>query len=426
MANTRPQSPSYGRVEDDPTLDGTAGSLAFRGFQWRPNRRILRGLPSTFGLPFRIWYGDGFRAIHPVPPLDGFLDRAAAGGLALLIAREKPPQATRQSYRLMSQLFRWSWSDRRVYARKIERLEDLQLTRSERRAMSLQSVLPEDLAIERNGREVPMTPETLIELGKEFSSELGLTTEAISCLMDFGLFASAMRSEHKLATLKVGDASQIVRFALFGTDQGEVVKSADIVAQIETQLIEVFHRHLDDSPEQFRNWLTDFSTIVRTISKRKGMESITPDQVRYVLMDLLWRSHTYASQCVALQMEAVVAAVRPTLTPGERAEVKLRYWRQPWLGGVSPIVLHERQELVLPVLSLLAGDPDLGDRPWRACLQAMIWRNQIVMNRRAADRSRRHGGSREHEMAEAFWDGRHGDQLLDGRWIAPSDQHNGA
>ena len=382
-----------GRSKRDPSLDQDDRKVRIQGFRWKPNARLARRLPPGFDVPFWIYHSKRFRVIRPVAPLDMFLDRAIAGGLAILIDRWKLSQPEQQTYRVMSQLFHWGRSSRRVHARKITRLEDLELTRSEQHATSHRSVLPDDLTVERRGKTVPMQPSELIACGEAYVAERNISVRSFSRLLDYGLLSIALNSGDRLSLLTPENAGENTRFSLFGIDQGHPVHEPAIIEAVEGRLIEVFHRHLDDTSEKFSRWMGDLSTITRTIAKRKGEPTATPEQVRYILFDLLWRSHEYISQCLALQMDAIASSLTPKLTPEEQADAHRWYRPQPWLGNISPIALQGKLGLVLPVLGLLTDCPELGDTPWRACLQTLIWWQEIVTNRRAADLSKKKRGN---------------------------------
>lgn len=112
---------------------------------------------------------------------------------------------------------------------------------------------------------------------------------------------------------------------------------------------------------------------------------MTRQQVRGVLFDLLWRSFRYLSDCVCLQMQAVRQAIRPKLKPQERHLFAVWYEAQDWLAGLVPIVLSSSPNLLLPTLQKLEFATDADDTPWRCFLQAMMWRCEMVENRRRAD-----------------------------------------
>jgi len=388
MAPERFGETEFGHIEigDTPPPPGSwAGKL--HGLKWRPNRRKLRRLPDDFGTSFLLFESAGGRFLRPVGPLTQFVETAFVGGLALLDATQRFDQPMRQSYRLMSLLFRWSFSARRLHARQIKRLEDLELTAGERRAVG-RSVLPEDLMIERQGRRRPLSPRELIEEGQSFSNELGQRTASVARWIDYGLFSVAMQSPQS-SRLTTADAECCLRYALFGCDVGNPVKDPAVIELVEGRLVELFQKHLDDPNERFNSWMKDLSTIVRTIRKQRGLENIELGEVRYVLFDLLWRSHQYASQCVAAQMMAICRCFTPEFDVDERRDFDLWFLRTPWLGGLSSIAVHGQIQLIATTLSVLGDRPEAGDRPWQACLQALLWKNQVVDARRAADRSKK-------------------------------------
>lgn len=400
MARERCGETEFGHVEvsDTPPTAGWPGAV--HGLRWRPNRRKLRRLPDDFGTSFQLMESGGGRFLRPVGPLTQFVETAFVGGLALLDATQRFDQPTRQSYRLMSLLFRWSFSGRRLHARQIKRFEDLELTAGERRAAGQRSVLPEDLVAERKGRQRPLSPRELIEEGQSFSKEWGLRTESVARLIDYGLFSVAVRSPQSLL-LAPSDAEGCLRYALFGCGVGSPVKDPAVIELVEGRVVELFQKHLADPNERFNSWLKDLSTIVRTISKQRGLEHIDPDGVRYVLFDLLWRSHRYVSQCVAAQMMAIRRCFTPEFDVNERRDFDLWFLRAPWLGGLSSISLHGQIQLVATTLGVLGDLPEDGDRPWQACLQALLWKNQMVDARRAADRSKKNKPT-ERQLDERF------------------------
>ena len=128
----------------------------------------------------------------------------------------------------------------------------------------------------------------------------------------------------------------------------------------------------------------DFDNIVQQLAKRgrKQGEQASGQQVRFVMLDLLWRSFGYVSQCVRLQMQAVRQAITPPLTGQEHRIFGLWYEAQPWVAGLAPIMMHNRLDLMLPTLADLEECDPGDDHPWRAFSQAMLWSTDMTANRR--------------------------------------------
>lgn len=390
----------FGRIEGEKPCSDGESRIRRVVINWIPNRRKLRGIPKGFVLPLQIFSLSGERFVRPVQPLFASIEQAAIGGLALLTATRKLDAPKRQSYRLMSLIFHWSRSGRRLHTRQIKRLEDLELTRTEKGAVGRDTVIPEDLLGLHHSR--PMTPNELVDLGREFAKELGYNANGVADLIDFGLLSVALDSP-STATMSSAPADGCVKYALFGIDAASPLSDSANGEVIEDRIIKLFNKHLDDQPNRFAAWMKDVSTIVRTIAKQSRPEPLNPEDVRSALFDLLWRAHQYTSQCVAAQMMAIAHCFEPKLSYAEQRDFRLWYRRTPWLGGLVPVVLHGHINLVAKALTIMHDRPDGGDRPWQAFLQALLWKNQMVEARRLADRAKKVRKGEVH-LDDRFWD----------------------
>ena len=362
---------------------------------WTPNRRVLKLVPPDFRLPLQVVCGtDGSRRILPRCTAREFLVRAACGGLAVMQRVRKLSKDDRQSYRLMGLLFQWSFSDRRLMCRTIRRSEDLRLRSSERSSLADGDILPDIETADPSGKAKRLTPEELWDRGQQSACERGISDVTVSQRINLGLLEMAHCSPAQTNPLRHDQSDQILRFSLFGIDQGDRTDDAELKALVEERMIQAVQKHLDLSEGDFSRWMwKDFDNIVQQLAKRTKRQggSVSRQQVRFILFDLLWRSFGYVSQCVRMQMQAVRQAIEPALTDQERRIFGLWYDSQPWTGGLAPIMLHNRLGLLLPTLADLeeceAGD----DRPWRAFLQALQWSSEMTENRRKADCVQKHG-----------------------------------
>lgn len=289
---------SYGqfvkRPSDSLTEKKGAAGLSTEAIEWKPNRRILKRVPQDFRLPLQLVTGDdGVRRILPGCNVGEFLVRAATGGLAVMQRARKLTKDDRQSYRLMSFLFQWSFSDRRLMSRTIRRAEDLRLRQSERSGDSERNVLPDIETINRLNKPERLTVDGLLKCGRESASERGISADSISRQINLGLLAVAAQSSNRTIRSSFQDSAGIIRFSLFGIDQGEPSNDDVLKALVEERLIQAVRKHLDSPDEKFRKWMwEDFDNIVHQLAQRKSRQGgpVSRQQVRFILFDLLWRS----------------------------------------------------------------------------------------------------------------------------------------
>lgn len=366
-----------------------AAGLSVEAMEWKPNRRVLKGIPSGFFLPLQMITGnEGLRCIAPRCNAREFLLLAATGGLAIMQRIRTLTTEDRKSQALMMLIFRWSFSDRRLMGRTIRRGEDLRLRQSERGGDSDIDILPDIEITNSLGTPERLTPERLLSCGLKSATERGIPSQGVSQQINLGLLEMAHCSPALVNPLGQDDSAQIIRISLFGLDQGERTEDADLKALVEERLIQAVQKHQDLSDDEFRHWMwNDFDNIVQQLANRrsKSGEPVSRQQVRFILFDLLWRSFGYVSGCVRLQMQAVRRAIDPGLTDQERQIFGHWYDSQPWTAGLAPVLLHNRLGLLLPTLADLEDCDPGDDRPWRSLLQALQWSSEMTENRRRAD-----------------------------------------
>lgn len=379
-----------GRCDERPATRRSQPGPNVSPVEWVPNRRILRDIPQGFRLAFRCICGeDGLRRFVPEESLPTFLSRASVSGLAILDRVQTLAVEERQTYRLMSFLFRWSCDSRRTLQRRIRRREDFDLCFRERGDGAQQDILPESLEVHGVARQ--WTPEKLLQAGQRASLKFGEANPTFERQVELGLLEAARATPHQIEDLSAEEIQKLLRFSLFGLNQGRSPRDEQLEERIEGRLTEAVQRHLGQSTADFDKWMfRNFDNLVQQLAKRKSGGEIARQSVRYVLFDLLWRSHRYMSDCVCLQMQAVRLALPKALSPHERQRFGLWYEKQPWLGGLLPIMLHNRMGFVLPTLLDLEESPeDL--TPVGIMLRALCLHAELVQNRREADARRKRG-----------------------------------
>jgi hypothetical protein len=389
----------FGRLEFDAEQAGADG-VSFQPGRWQPNRRSLPKMPPNFCVTFQIIRVEGQRSILPTGIVE-LAKNAFYGGMRLLAAQAGLTREQRQSYRAMNLLFSWTLSPRRMHARSIERLQDLVLTRQDKRLLGEESLLPSDLTITRNGDCRQMTPKELVASGYEFATDEGIANVPFARAVELGLLSCSLYSA-ETARIRPKDSESFLRLALFGTDAGKRLDDPSLLSLVEENLISLLDGHLDDEDGEFDKWWDDLSGLCRALSRRTCMKPVSTDQVRYALYDLLLRSHRYAAQCIETQMRHVFHLMRPKLTAAELRYSKPWYERTKWLDHCSPIVFHSRIKLLAPVLSLLAESPDR-EILWPACLQALVWRTQILLARRELDERKQKAPMTEFQITDENW-----------------------
>jgi hypothetical protein len=372
-----------------------ADPLGLTGFSekalaWVPNRRVVRDIPKGFRLPIRlVTRRDGLRQIVNGELLSNFLVNAAAGGFAILSRTERYSKEQKQTYRLMQMLYRWSEEDRRMLVRAISSREDLELSGREARELDgARDVLPE-IRIQDGDQSHRWTVDDLLDAGLREALAAGKKNPPINRQLELGLLAAAKRSPDT-ASLTAEQSGALLRLSLFGLNQGNTPRDSHLSEAVEERFIASVVKHTELDFAAFSKWMyEDFDNLVQLLSRpRKGL-SVSRQEVRYILYDLLWKSFSYVSECVEMQLQIVRRVLIPKLRRSERRLFDLWYLRQPWLGGIVPLTLTKRLGFLPSTLNELAYAAPEDDGPWRTMLKALSWNQELITNRRAADAARK-------------------------------------
>jgi hypothetical protein len=392
---------SYGRlvyVDPQPApVPGTPGA-SVQHVNWVPESSLLHLPEDDVVLKLSVvTKGDGSRQIVPRTGIRQFLSDAVGLGLAMLYQRPSFTPEYRHSYGVMTAIFRaWSFSPRRMKSREIDRTERLRLRRSESEEESVRDVLPE-LELDRSeGGQSDV--ERLLKMGQKAASRRKIPKPSVTQLILLGMFEAAREDENsRFLTPEISGG--ILRLVHLGMDSGSPADDESEREQIREAVNQVIFRFFEKHEDDLQRRLEDFDSICQRVSRTLG---VSRDKVRFAMMELLWESFTYASQCVQEAMACVRACLEPALNEGESRIFAIWYEPQKWFGQLVPIVLHTR----LPALSLVIPELAIGeadeDHLGQELLQGLEWYSQLVENRRKADRQQKRSANLKKEVRDAW------------------------
>ncbi|MDB5307237.1 MAG: hypothetical protein JWO38_1439 [Gemmataceae bacterium] len=378
-----------GPPADKPLTPARSGGSPIRlrsaRYTWRPPPDLVAGLPADFALEFDCYAGpDGVRRFVPREGLPTFIPRAALGGFGLLTRRGQMASPQRFSYRASQLLYQLAPGLREHLDRTFARESDLYVPAAGRGGADDRHVLPEDLGRDGRGNGAPWTPRDLLARGRAAAGDPAPTPAG--CIR-LGLLAAARLNPMDPAALPEVRARALVRLALF--DLGPLDGGPDeaVIATVEGRLSAALERHGGDDTAAFNRWFfKNTDTIVHAIAKqKKGGGPLPRARVRQALLELVFRSFASVGDCVHVQMTAFARALPDPLTGDERALFDSLYRKQPHLGGLPLVLLHDRFAFLREAILDVWDDPHDPARVG-ALLQLLSYYGIMVGKKREADR----------------------------------------
>lgn len=367
---------------------GSAGRVQTARYTWRPPPNVAAELPPDFALSFDCLTGaDGVRRFAPRDTVPAFVVTAALGGYALLETRPGLTPEQRFSYQATRLVYQKAAGLREHLDRAFARESDLYVPRAGRAGGDDGHVLPADIGLDAGGRGTPWTPRDVIANGRDEALAAGDPDPDPGACIRLGLLAAARRHPLGPAVLSEAEGLALVRLALF--DLGPVPGPLDegVSDAVEERLWAALERHAGDDTESFNRWFFEApDDLAHAIAKqKKGGGPVPREVVRQALLELVFRSYRYVGDCVHHQATAFARALPDPLTAGERAIFDSLYHKQPYLGGLPLVLLHDRFAFLREAILDIWADP-LDPARVGVLLRLLEYYGVMVGRRREADR----------------------------------------
>src|SRR5262249_38096598 len=132
------------------------------------------------------------------------------------------------------------------------------------------------------------------------------------------------------------------------------------------------------------NWFFEnFDNIIHQVAKKNP--PINRSVVRQVLVETCFDSFQYVGGCVSLFAQAFRQALPKPLSAEENRAFEAVYCPQPYLAGLSLVLLRERFDFLREIILEMFDNPM--DEHLPGVLLRMLWYyGEMVRNRREADR----------------------------------------
>lgn len=372
----------------DTRFDSVGGSTS--RCVWTPSADLRDELPEGHQLElFCDIAGDGVRRFYFTCSVPTFAVRASVGGVGILSRRgELLDKEQLFYYRLMAFVYQLAPRLQENLKRTIRRTEDLRVPLVARSNPGDADVLPDGLGATPEDPDVKWSIRTLLQAGHESAIGAGICKpiDSRTCIR-LGLLEAARLNPVDSDHLTDQEALQWVRLSLFDLGPAEETIEAEVRDTVIERLLDVLDKHWDLSTEGFNRWLYDgIDNVVHQIAKRKrGGGPITRAVVRQVILELVFESYGNIAVGLHVQMRAFAGALPKPLNKQEQAIFDATFIRQPKLGNLSLLLLHDQFDLlreIVPEVWQKSNEPRL----WGILLRLIRFHAEMVHNKRESER----------------------------------------
>lgn len=202
-----------------------------------------------------------------------------------------------------------------------------------------------------------------------------------------GLLEAARRNPLDIDHLTEQEALQWIRLSLFDIGPATEPIEAEVRNQVIERFLDVLEKHWELPTQEFNRWLYDgIDNVVHQVAKRKrGGGPITRAVVRQVILELVFESYQYIAVGLHVQMRAFAGALPEPLNEQEQAIFDATFIRQPLLGQLSLLLIHDQFDLlqeIVPEIWQQPNEPHL----WRVLLQLLRIHAEMVSKKRESER----------------------------------------
>jgi hypothetical protein len=355
-------------------------------YNWSPPPDVLGNFPGGFTLAMDcVTAAGGMRLFTPYPNDVDWVLQASLGGFAVYNRAGRLDAEERYSHHASRLFFAKTRRFQEFQARDFENPLYLQVENSLIGAFGKAHILPDDLGLNASQEGKPWNVADLLENGRaNLPPEVSISP---ANMIRYGLLTAASRNPIDPESLSQSEANALVRSAIFYSDPDQQTVSSETVDIVQQRLWTKVHDKADATSEKFYQWFhDDNANLIHSIEKqKKGGGEIDRDLVRQSFVEIGWRSFQYVAVGVQVQMLAFAESLPTPLTPEERVPFETFYYRKPFLGGLSFLLLRDQlpflQVAIRPILCEPKNPSHVG-----AFLRLLRYYGEMSASRRAADR----------------------------------------
>lgn len=355
-------------------------------YVWRPAAAVIPFLPRNFEVPFVCMELEGVRRFGP-PDSARFCHQAAIAGQAIWESRGKLSPELRFTHCMMRLLFQQGPRLReRLRTRSYSSLGDL-LVKNEHAIGAHSDVLPDDLGGIGPQR---WSAKRLLEEGRRTAQQHGICSPTIHECIIWGVDFEAQLHPTSLDGVPAERIQALLRQALFDLGPAEVSIDAALKNLVYGRMVDAVRLHLNDSDVDFNRWFFEkVDGVVHQIAKRRRPDGpIERQTVRQTVLELVADSWPYVGGAINEFMKSISTSIDPPLTPDDQSVFDVIYRRNPYLGELPMILLHEQfPELQRAVLAIMEN-PRAAES-WGRFVRAIQTHATMSARRREADKLRK-------------------------------------
>jgi hypothetical protein len=325
-------------------------------YRWVPPPAWRGQLPDNYDFALRCVTTGAGRRFYPDCGVAAYLATAFAGGLVVLTNLRPLSPEEQDAYRLQ-----WLWFQRAQTTGEhlrddLEHVASLRLRRSARGLENTNSILPESIGQDEAGEGEPWSLDRLLDIGRREARAAGKSNvSAVDCVK-YGLLSAARRNP---LWVQPKEVPGLVRGALYDTGDlptlpKDTKAANDTIQEVVWRTLEAMRSHRRDSTGDFDRWFWGpNNTLAKQVGQRKKAPggSLDPRLVRRVLLGQGWRAYAPVANCLHAMMFHFRHLLPTRLTEDENRLFERTYLRQPFLGDLPLLMLHERFpaiDLILP------------------------------------------------------------------------------
>jgi hypothetical protein len=355
---------------------------------WRPRPERWRQLLTSdaFSLELALdCYGtkEGHRRFIPSEGAMGTTARAAILGSVIRdrFRRTRPEDDALNASAV--QLWRTAPHLSELFGRQFKRISDLRVPRS---SSCFPNVLPDDLGTVDGSRSPDSSISKLLRVGHNAALAAGQKPTQERCIQ-YGLFEAAKVRPIPESELTKTRVRRLLRFSLFDLGHATDAVDRETRRRVRRRFIGAMQKHGNVSGDAFEQWLTsDFDNIIHQLSKKQKPDgAINRRTVRQALVEESFDAYFEVAKCMDVGMKTFAAALQPPLNPSERRNFAILYYGQPWLGGLTLLMLQAHFGFLrATVLNVLENPNSVEARG--VLIRMLLFYGQMAKNRRQADR----------------------------------------
>jgi hypothetical protein len=356
---------------------------------WRPNQRFWKRLlkeaafPPGLAMNCDVW-PDRTRHFFPGNGAIGTIVEGTILGDLILDAsgRTKPENDVYSASAI--QLWNIAPNLRELFSRRFKRLSDLEISHTARCGHN--DVLPDRLGIPPESNARRWTTAELLRIGKEAAKRESQRLNTETCIQ-YGLYEAAKLDPLGPHELTESNVRRILRHCLFDLGPSQVAVDRKIRRLVRDRFIKAVQRHGRCSNAAFQRWIDkDFNNIVHQIAKKmRPGGPIDRAVVRQAIVEESFDAHFEVARAMDQGMKAFAASLPKPLTRKEKVIFATLYFGQPWLGGLTLMMLHSHFPALKPAILDVQNDPRSLEAHGTV-IRLLQFYGEMAYKRREADR----------------------------------------